>query len=120
MEGDGHRVLLVDDEEETRDPLRRLLELKGYVVETAANGAEALAAVQRADPPCIVLLDLLMPWMSGWEFCVEMRKHDRLADLPVVVISGMSDRYGDFPGVVAHLRKPIDIQKLYEVIEAYC
>src|SRR6476646_3849700 len=81
-------LLVVDDDPIIRESLADLLHDEGYVVMTAVNGKDALARLRASDSPaCVILLDLVMPLMSGPEFYEEMRKDTALADIPVVVIS---------------------------------
>ena len=109
-------VLLVDDEEDIRDTLRELFEMKGYRAETAANGAEALEHLATAKP-CVVVLDLVMPVMDGHALLEKMRADPALADVPVVV-STSAPRLA--PRDVPVVPKPIDIAKMVEWVERYC
>ena len=84
-------VLLVEDDRDIREAVASLLEAEGYTVLTAAHGKEALAILERGQP-CVVLLDLMMPVMSGWDFMDVVRKNKRLEDIPVVVVSAYSER----------------------------
>ena len=68
------RILVVDDERAVRDALRRALELQGYEVELAADGAEALAALEANGQPDAVVLDILMPGIDGLEVCRQIRE----------------------------------------------
>ncbi|MGH7328268.1 MAG: response regulator, partial [Polyangiaceae bacterium] len=77
-------VLVVDDEEDIRDTLRELIEMKGFKAQTAANGAEALEQLI-AERPCLVVLDLVMPVMDGVALLEKMRADPALSDVPVVV-----------------------------------
>jgi CheY-like chemotaxis protein len=81
-------VLVVDDEERNRELLEAILEADGYRVIQAASGAEALARVA-ADQPDIVLLDLLMPGMSGLEVCERLRQDPERGDLPILVVTAL-------------------------------
>src|SRR2546423_10696788 len=81
-------LLVVDDDPGIRESLAELLHDEGYVVLTAINGQDALARLRTSgDRPCVILLDLMMPVMSGSEFYTEMRNDPALADIPVVIIS---------------------------------
>jgi CheY-like chemotaxis protein len=81
-------LLVVDDDPAIRETLADLLQDEGYVVMTAINGKEALTRLRAGSArPCVILLDLMMPVMSGAEFYAEMRSDPALADIPVVVIS---------------------------------
>jgi CheY-like chemotaxis protein len=83
-------VLIVDDQPDAREPLGKFLEKLGYVVRVAADGREALVQVT-AKAPDVVLLDLLMPRMSGTEFLGVLRSYRRFQSLPVVVITAVSN-----------------------------
>src|SRR5262249_61527368 len=68
------KVLLIEDDEDIRNAMRQVLELEGYVVVPAGNGREGLVALAQHGEPCVILLDLMMPVMNGWEFLAE-REH---------------------------------------------
>src|SRR5271156_3605456 len=110
-------VLLVEDDKDIRDAVSAVLEAEGYTVLTAGNGKEALAILDRGQP-CVVLLDLMMPVMSGWDFMDELRKIKRLEDIPVVVVSAYSERMAE--GVQRILKKPLDVSKLLAAVAEYC
>lgn len=105
-------VLVVDDEPDIAESIQLILELDGYAVETAANGAEALAAIDRGRP-ALILLDMLMPIMNGWQFAAELA--DRSARRPpIVVITAAEDARAraDEIGADDHLKKPFDVAAL--------
>lgn len=79
-------VLVVEDDEEIRDLLRRTLEQEGWSVTEAANGRTALERLEET-PPGIILLDLMMPEMDGFEFIEELRRHEEWRKVPVVVLT---------------------------------
>src|SRR5690348_15861602 len=81
------RVLLVEDEGDIRDLLRDAIDDDGLVVVTAANGREALAMLQAGLRPAAILLDLMMPFMNGWDFRHEQLKDPELRQIAVVVIT---------------------------------
>src|SRR5579885_3279154 len=85
-------ILIIEDELEIRENLKALLELEGYQVITAGNGREGLEALKSAPRPCLILLDLLMPVMTGDEFLRELTSQDALATIPVCVVSGVSEK----------------------------
>lgn len=106
-------VLVVDDEEQNRTLLRDPLEARGFEVMEAENGMQALEKI--ADrPPDVVLLDLMMPKMDGFEVCRRLRKYADTAHLPVLMITALSQRADRLMGIKAgandFLNKPIDIQ----------
>jgi CheY-like chemotaxis protein len=84
----AHRVLVVDDDDDVRDVVRHLLEVRGIEVWTAANGYSALRLLERAETlPCLLLLDLWMPVMDGFTTCEALRARPQLRDLPVVLMT---------------------------------
>lgn len=109
-------VLVVEDEEESRESLRELLELEGYEVQTAVNGRDALDKLAVIDP-CIILLDLFMPIMDGWQVLEQLRADGRLARIKVVVTtSAATNTPSDVPVFV----KPLDLDSLIRTVGAYC
>ncbi|MGA3267705.1 MAG: adenylate/guanylate cyclase domain-containing protein [Verrucomicrobiota bacterium] len=106
-------VLVVDDEEQNRSLLRDSLEARGYAVDEADDGMQALQKIA-ARPPDVILLDLMMPKMNGIEVCRQLRKDAKTAHLPILMITALSER-GDrllsiHAGANDFLNKPIDIQ----------
>src|SRR5512142_2938239 len=84
--GAARRVLIVEDDVDIRETLGELLATAGYETAGAANGLDGLAAARRA-PPDLIVLDLMMPVMDGWEFRSAQRRDPALASIPVIVIS---------------------------------
>jgi CheY-like chemotaxis protein len=109
-------VLVVEDEAESRDTLRELLELEGYTVQTAADGKAALELLETVDP-CVVLLDLFMPVMDGWQVIDRLRADGRLGRMNVLVITSAGHRA---PSDVRVLQKPLNLDKLIRTIETVC
>jgi CheY-like chemotaxis protein len=111
-------VLIIEDDDDVRDALAQLLEDEGYGVHAAHNGREGLQIASEAAPPRVIVLDLMMPIMNGWEFLAARRNDPRLRNVPVVVVSAAGDpkRLGE---VTAFLRKPIDIRRLLQVVQEY-
>lgn len=81
------QVLIVDDDAAMREALCDTLELQGHQTNMVANGREALEHLGRFAPPCLILLDLMMPLMNGWEFREAQLKDPQISGIPVVVIS---------------------------------
>jgi adenylate cyclase len=104
-------VLVVDDEEHNRTLLRDQLEIRGYEVDEAENGMQALQKIA-ARQPDVVLLDLMMPKMDGFEVCRHLRKDPRTAHLPILMVTALSERGDRLLGIQAgandFLNKPID------------
>ena len=109
-------VLVVEDEAESRDTLRELLELEGYKVETASDGKAALEVLESIHP-CVVLLDLFMPVMDGWQVIDRLRTDGRLGRMNVLVITSAGHRA---PPDLPVLQKPINIDRLISTLEAVC
>jgi CheY-like chemotaxis protein len=117
---DGPLVLVVEDDTDTRDLIAEVLREDGYRVVVAAHGRDALIAVHELDvPPSIILLDLMMPVMNGWQF-LEERTHDpALATVPVLVLSADPSRQlASQQGVVAVIGKPFDLSRLLRMVRA--
>jgi CheY-like chemotaxis protein len=109
-------VLVVEDEAESRDTLRELLEFEGYTVRTASDGKAALEILESIDP-CIVLLDLFMPVMDGWQVIDRLRTDGRLGRMNVLVITSAGHRA---PAGLPVFQKPLNLDKLISTIEAVC
>lgn len=113
-------ILVVEDDHDIRVGVRTLLEDEGFRVWTVTNGRSALDALERAsDPPCLILLDLMLPVMDGWRFAELLRARPRLAGIPIVIMSA----YEDPPppeGVVGFLKKPLNAEALLRLVTPYC
>jgi CheY-like chemotaxis protein len=112
------QVLIVDDDPQTSDGLSLVLEAAGYTARTAANGAEALNELRQWRPDYI-LLDLAMPVMDGWTFRAQQLRDPKLADIPVVVLSGHGEggrREADRLGVSRCLRRPTSGDAVLDVV----
>ncbi|HXU73942.1 MAG TPA: response regulator [Polyangia bacterium] len=112
-----HTVLVVDDDPDIRESLRTLLEDEGFVVRSAADGAEAVAMME-AEPPCFVVLDLMMPIMDGWEVAGRMHDDPRLGAIPVCVVTATPEWAPADSTCV--LQKPVDVQALLDLVHARC
>lgn len=113
------KVLVVDDDIDTRESLGELFELAAFEVVTAADGAQALAHLRdrACRLPCVVVLDLIMPVLSGNELYGRMQEDDRLSTVPVIVTT--SDPSRAPPGVLI-MKKPIEFQRLLGAVRQYC
>jgi CheY-like chemotaxis protein len=114
----NHTVLLVEDEDDLRESMRDALELNGFTVVTAREGQEALDAVDGIDHLCLVLLDLLMPGMNGWDTFEKLRARPELAAVPVVVHTSAPSRAP--AGATRVLKKPLELTKLLSVVREFC
>jgi CheY-like chemotaxis protein len=115
----NRRILVVDDDADLAEVLDRVLEKSGYQVTWARNGEEALRCLRDEEGLEVVLLDLMMPVMNGWEFRAEQLKDPQLSDIPVVVFSGHGklEQNASSIGAVANLPKPISLQELLAVLD---
>ena len=105
-------VLIVEDDVDTREMLGRYLELEGFRVETAANGRQALERLESGSEPSVIVLDLMMPVMDGWQFRREQAQRGEIAKIPVIVVSAAGkDRISQIDAD-AYLSKPVDLDEL--------
>ena len=120
MNDRGTTLLVVDDNESNRDMLSRRLQRKGYRVLTAADGEQALALVadEHVD---LVLLDIMMPQMDGWEVLKLLRVDDETSDIPVAMLSARTEAkdrvQGLQEGAIDYICKPFALQELLGKIE---
>jgi CheY-like chemotaxis protein len=112
-------VLIVEDDRDIRESLQEILEFEGYEVLTATNGKEGVEALSRMPRPCLILLDLMMPVMNGWQFLEAQKSNHCLATIPVVVVSAVSER-DKAAGAAAFIKKPVDLESLLKTVEKYC
>lgn len=112
-------VLIVEDDFDIRNSLRQILELEGYKVLSAENGLEGLRLLQNLKSPCLVLLDMMMPVMDGFEFLRAKGADITVAPMPVVVVSANADP-AKISDAKAYVKKPIDIDVLLRVVAEYC
>jgi len=111
-------ILVVEDEKESRDSLREILEFEGYKVETAVNGLEALETLNASgDSICIVLLDLFMPVMDGWQVIDQLRAQGRLDATQIVIITSAPYRA---PAGMPVFQKPLDLDKVMNEVQRLC
>jgi DNA-binding response OmpR family regulator len=109
------KIVIVDDDRETREMLTLALELEGYVVEQAANGLRLISSLH-VDRPDLILLDVMMSWIDGFELCRSIKKNDEFKDIPVIFISarktGEDVQKGLGAGAADYFTKPVDIDRL--------
>jgi CheY-like chemotaxis protein len=113
-------VLIVEDDIDTREMLGRFLELEGYRVETAENGKLALERLGSGVNACVILLDLMMPVMDGWQFRQEQARNAELADIPVIVVSAAGRERIQKIDADAYLSKPVDLEELLGCVTQFC
>jgi signal transduction histidine kinase len=112
----GTRLLLVEDDDSIRNTLSDLLTEEGLQVSTASNGRDAMRALRAAAPPDVIILDLMMPVMDGWEFRVEQKGDALLAGIPLIAMSADISAKARAIAANVYLRKPIDFLELLNVI----
>lgn len=114
-----HDILIVEDEPSLRGMLAELLSSRGYTVATCSNGEEAIRYLSGNCHARLILLDLMMPVMSGWELRDSMLSNPQWRDIPVAVVSALDDipRTLKF---VAYIGKPVDVGRLFAVVTEYC
>lgn len=113
------RILVVEDEADLRASVAEVLRLEGYEVETAGNGEEALEKLEQGEPPGLILLDLMMPVMDGWEFRRRQLDDLEFADIPVLLFTSAKDLDDAQRELspVGILEKPVSIATILEAIE---
>ena len=110
-------VLIVDDEPCLRESLQEFLEDEGYAVATATNGAEALDLLERGELPCIMILDLIMPLVTGNQVYERMQNDPRLSKVPILVSTSDPSRA---PQGAYVMKKPIDLDRLLGAVRDHC
>lgn len=110
------RILIIEDDLNIRDVMRMALEFEGYEVSVAKDGQEGLNALKESPHPDLILLDLMMPVLNGWEF-VEIKKNDpTIQAIPVVVVSAYSEK-AKCVECKAFIEKPLVLGDLLEIVK---
>jgi CheY-like chemotaxis protein len=114
-------ILVVEDDADIRDALAQILEFEGYHVICAANGQEALEYLKDSKKPGLILLDLMMPVMDGWQFRAEQQKDEKISDVPVIIVSADGRVYQKAAaiGAAGYLRKPVELETLLNAVEKH-
>jgi len=127
MSSPAGNILIVEDDSDIREMLARLLAMEGFYAVGAEDGLEALHVLRTVrhrapDVPCLILLDLKMPRLSGNEFRRAQLGDPTVANVPVAVMSGATDieQRARALGAVAAVAKPIDMDRLMSVVRTYC
>ena len=112
-------ILIVDDEQRNRKLLEALLQPEGYITRSASDGKEALASVAET-PPDLILLDIMMPGMNGYEVATHLKSNPATASIPIIMVTAHIDRDSRLAGLAAgaedFLTKPVDPAVLYQVL----
>lgn len=110
-------VLVVDDDPDILEALSEILEAEGFEIRRARNGKEALERLE-PNPPQLILLDLMMPVMDGWEFAQRMKQRPSVAGIPIIVLSAdrnVGNKAAEI-GAVGHLAKPFELNDLLDMV----
>ena len=110
-------ILIVEDEEDTRELLKEILEDRGFQVATAVDGVAALEFLAAGKAVCMVLLDLVMPRLNGFRVIEALSADPALARIPVCITTSSPE---SAPPGFPLLRKPVDISRLFAIVESYC
>src|SRR5215475_5305850 len=115
----SRNILLIEDEVDIRAILKDALEWEGYCVYTASNGKEGIEILPEIPTPSLILLDLMMPVMNGWEFADALETDRAYADIPIVTLSAFSDP-GKRIRAAGSIKKPVDWDALFALIRKHC
>lgn len=116
-----HKILIVDDDADTRQAMKSLIESRGWRTQTAANGFVALRQIEGPNVPCLVIADVRMPVMDGYSLVHELRSRPRLQHVPLLLMTG-ADGVLERKGISV-LKKPFSVDALVEKlrhIDHYC
>ena len=118
-------ILVVEDDAYIRESLVEILRMEGFAACSVPNGEEAFSFLGKMKQPVLVLLDMNMPVISGWEFLARREKHSSLKQHPVVIVSAVPDHHallneGNMLKAEGLLSKPIQIENLLKVAQQYC
>jgi CheY-like chemotaxis protein len=113
-------VLIVEDDSDLREMMAQLLTLEGFQSATVANGKDALRYLSSGDTPDLILLDLMMPIMDGWEFRRVQQADPVLARVPTIVLSALDQSRAKDLKPAAFLKKPLDFDRLLQLVREYC
>jgi CheY-like chemotaxis protein len=120
MSDGSHLLLVVDDDRDIRDATSEILEEQGYRVVRVENGRAALEYLRAGDPPSLILLDLTMPVMNGWQFRREQQKDPSIQKIPVVLVTANEERQAELIPNDLVLRKPVRVDELLKFVHRFC
>jgi len=121
--GDCKTILVVEDDRDVREAIAEALVDQEYEVIQAENGEVALDQLRSSGRrPCVILLDIMMPVMDGWQFRAAQQRDAQVADIPVVVLSAHASgrEAANDMGVQEFLRKPVRLEILLDAVNRYC
>jgi CheY-like chemotaxis protein len=112
------RILIIEDDPNIRDVMIMALQFEGYETSSASNGKEGLEALEVGLRPNLILLDLMMPVMSGWEFIDNFKHLEKFNNIPVVVVSAFSEKAKSVE-CTSFVPKPVDLDTLLEYVRRH-
>ena len=112
-------VVLIEDDPDIREAITNALQWEGYEVFEAANGSIGMEVLRKSGNTCLVLLDLMMPVMDGWEFLAAKQADPAIAGVPVIIMSAVASE-NSCVGAAVILKKPIDLDILLANVKLYC
>jgi two-component system, chemotaxis family, chemotaxis protein CheY len=110
-------VLVVEDDTDIREVVASALASEGFQVYQADSGARALELLREIPHPSLILADLMMPVMNGWDLIKALSQDDRLATLPVVIVSAVDEQA---PEGFRRVKKPFDLDELLKIVSELC
>lgn len=113
-------ILVVDDDPNLQRVMSKFLEFEGFAPVRAGNGQEALDYLRGGGAASVILLDLRMPVMDGWAFRKAQRAEPAIAEIPIVVISGMDGEHVTDLGAAAAFNKPVSFSEVVDVVRRLC
>ena len=112
-------ILIVEDDKEIREAMKDALEIEGYNVKIASSGGEGLTILRMSDNICMILLDLLMPSMSGREFMDLVKKEEKISSIPIFIHSSIANKENT-TGAEGWIKKPADLGIILQAVKNYC
>jgi CheY-like chemotaxis protein len=110
------KILIVEDDVNIREVLKLALDFEGYDVVTAQNGKEGLEALEKNPSAGLILLDLMMPVMNGWEFVDELKSRNQFQHFPIIVVSAYSERAKTID-CTDFVLKPLELDNLLDSVK---
>ncbi len=112
-------ILIVEDDKEIREAMKDALEIEGYNVKVASDGNEGLNSLRSSDSTCMILLDLLMPSMSGREFMDIVQKEEKISTIPIFIHSSIANKENT-TGAAGWIKKPADLGTILQAVKNHC
>jgi len=120
MNDSSHLLLVVDDDRDVRDALSEILEEEGYRVVGVENGRAAIEYLRAGGRPSMILLDMMMPVMNGWQFRRKQQQDPSIQNIPVVMITASEERQADLIPDDQVLAKPFPVDALLKFVHQFC